>query len=461
MKYQFPVIKNINDVLPAIKDKKEFIVAEKESYTVINYTVAFHDTFDLDDDKVDNYGTEIPAAWIRRECRGIIFDKNGDLVSRPFHKFFNVGERAETKTRKLNMSLPHIVMEKMDGSMVRPIVSDLVNDFDEWHTRYKESLYDETKDVLGGPVPKSIDRWVAMERNDWNNEYTYLQHVRMATKMGFTDIADMADKVVDNALRNWMVRIMIEKNATPLFEFVAPDNRIVVSYGTPKLYLLAIRDNYTGRYWTRDEIKNVNCPADMVPQHTSIDGDMADYVESMVDQEQREGDVVQFADGHMVKIKTDWYLRLHRAKDQIRNNRRLLDLIINNGIDDLLPNLDEADYDRVVEFDKKFQKIYKETSDFLENLAKDCVEKATMPSEFFDNAEPTLDRKMVAVDLLPASGLNKGLYSIIFGYLDGRDVRESFLRMVRNSTASNKKYNDLAKVLGLELSEDNEDEDRE
>ena len=171
-----------------------------------------------------------------------------------------------------------------------------------------------------------------------------------------------------------------------------------------------------------------------------------------------EGYVLRFNDGHMVKIKTDWYLRLHRAKDQIRNNRRLLDLIINNGIDDLLPNLDEADYDRVVEFDKKFQKIYKETSDFLENLAKDCVEKATMPSEFFDNAEPTLNRKMVATVLLPDSKIDKRLYGIVFGYLDGKDVRESFLSMIRKSTASNKKYNDLADILGLDYSEEEREE---
>ena len=40
MKYRFPHITHINDVLPAIEGRDEFIVAEREHYTVINYMVA-------------------------------------------------------------------------------------------------------------------------------------------------------------------------------------------------------------------------------------------------------------------------------------------------------------------------------------------------------------------------------------------------------------------------------------
>ena len=35
MKYTFPEIKNINDVLFAIEDCAEFIVAKKDGYTVL------------------------------------------------------------------------------------------------------------------------------------------------------------------------------------------------------------------------------------------------------------------------------------------------------------------------------------------------------------------------------------------------------------------------------------------
>jgi len=45
MNYDFPLIQHINDVLPAIKDSPEFIVAQKDGYQVINYVVAPSDTF--------------------------------------------------------------------------------------------------------------------------------------------------------------------------------------------------------------------------------------------------------------------------------------------------------------------------------------------------------------------------------------------------------------------------------
>lgn len=117
MNYTFPEIRHINDVLPHIEGREEFIVAEREGYKVINYVVAMADTFDMT-------GPNDLGGAIRRECRGLIFDADGNLMSRPFHKFFNVNERAETQTHEINMSQPHVIMEKMDGSMIRPILVD-------------------------------------------------------------------------------------------------------------------------------------------------------------------------------------------------------------------------------------------------------------------------------------------------------------------------------------------------
>ena len=47
MRYKFPQIRTIDDVLPHIKDRPEFIVAEREFGTVINYMVSMADTFDM------------------------------------------------------------------------------------------------------------------------------------------------------------------------------------------------------------------------------------------------------------------------------------------------------------------------------------------------------------------------------------------------------------------------------
>ena len=47
MHYRFPEIRHISDVLPHIVGRDEFVVAEREGYTVINYVVAMADTFDM------------------------------------------------------------------------------------------------------------------------------------------------------------------------------------------------------------------------------------------------------------------------------------------------------------------------------------------------------------------------------------------------------------------------------
>jgi len=118
--YEFPNIYNIDDVLWAIEGRDEFVVAEKEGYTVINYNVMMADTFPdviIDADPYDQASGVVEQqdynAAIRRECRGLIFDsKTGEILRRPFHKFFNVNEREETQDHVINLSRPHAIQKK-------------------------------------------------------------------------------------------------------------------------------------------------------------------------------------------------------------------------------------------------------------------------------------------------------------------------------------------------------------
>ena len=119
MNYDFPKITHIDDVLPAIQDSPEFIVAEKDGYKVVNYVVATQDTFPsmitlTEEDDEDAYDS---VCWfnhdraIRRECRGLVFDMDGNLINRRYHKFFNVNERDETQLDKIDWNKPHSILE--------------------------------------------------------------------------------------------------------------------------------------------------------------------------------------------------------------------------------------------------------------------------------------------------------------------------------------------------------------
>ena len=192
MNYQFPEIRSIHDVLPHIEGRSEFIVAERDFGTVINYVVAMADTFDM-------AGPDDLGGAIRRECRGLKFHPDGTIGARPFHKWFNINEREETQQHVVDLSLPHVIMEKLDGSMIHPMMVD--------------------------------------------------GNVRWMTKMGITEVALQAEEfVAENTKYLDFACWCITNKLTPLFEWCSRKQKIVIDYPEDKLVLLAVRDNVTGEY---------------------------------------------------------------------------------------------------------------------------------------------------------------------------------------------------------------------
>src|SRR4051812_36432846 len=61
------------------------------------------------------------VAWDRYpallDCRGTIVDAAGEVIAKPFRKFFNAGERPETSLARLAaLGVPEVT-QKLDGSM--------------------------------------------------------------------------------------------------------------------------------------------------------------------------------------------------------------------------------------------------------------------------------------------------------------------------------------------------------
>jgi RNA ligase len=376
MHYEFPMIRHISDVLPHIEGRDEFVVAEREGYTVINYVVAMADTFNM-------AGPDDLGGAIRREARGLIFDADGNLMSRPFHKFFNINEREETQTHVVDMTQPHVIMEKMDGSMIRPILVD--------------------------------------------------GYLRLATKMGVTNVAMDAEAWLaaqDPSLKEWLRRC-VEDSVTPIFEWVSPFNQIVLAYEEADLVYLGTRDNATGAY-----VMDTSCPFTFVPRYGSVEGNIADYVARQRGAEGREGDIIRFADGHMLKVKNDWYVRIHKTVERIVFDRNIVDLVINEEVDDVLPMLPQVQADRVRDFEARFWNAF-------------CYKETYIATTFdFARGEFGNDRKSIAVEFIPRLE-DKGIAPFIFRMLDGHDLRELLLDHVRKSISTNTRWDECAKWLGM------------
>jgi RNA ligase len=294
----FPLIQTLDDVLPAIKGRNEFIVAEREDYKVVNYVVNKEDTFFSGDPEIDA---------IRRELRGLIFDNENNLISRPYHKFFNVNEREETQLSvfaEKTSTQNHMFLEKLDGSMVRPL-------------KIGDSTF-------------------------------------MATKMGITDTGLRASKFFWSQQKIMSFVDEIYKEFTPIFEWLSLEDRIVLDYGDPQLVLTAIRNNFSGEYISYDMMKILADRFDLNIVGAKVVEDISDMQSVLNDiskETDSEGYVVRFEDGHMVKIKNEWYVTLHRSKELATNDRLIVKCILEESVDDLKPLLMESDLVRVVKME--------------------------------------------------------------------------------------------------------------
>jgi len=382
--YNFPTIRHLDDVLPHIAGRDEFKVMRKDWYTVVNYVVNFGETFDWDEG-------DVRGSIMRRECRGLIFNStSGELLSRPYHKFFNVGERPELRIEKVDMSAHHVILEKLDGSMIRPI-----------------------------PVPDSTSAGF-----------------RLATKAGITDVAMNAEVWIANR-RNYIdfVRMALIHNMTPIFEWCSQKNRIVVDYPVDRLVLTAVRDNEKGSYIPHSTLQNFanDYDLDLVKVIDSHSDNIHELVDTIRAWENDEGVVVRFdapratgcrGAGHMLKIKAISYLELHKTKDSISSEKNVINIILNDQVDDLIPVLTENDAKRLRDFQRAFWLS-------VDDVASDVVDV------YLDGGVDITEQKEFAQRFVRS--LPKHLHPFMYGLRKGRSARDMLVEAISQRTVSQTK----------------------
>lgn len=378
MRYEFPQITHINEVLPAIAGRDEFIVVQKDGYQVVNYAVMMEDSFPPVHTAGGSAAMREEATRyksILRECRGLVFDLDGNLINRRYHKFFNVNEREETRFENIDFTKRHVILEKLDGSMVSPC------------------------------YVKGVIRWM--------------------TKMGITDTSMESEVfVAKNPHYVEFADTMMKQGCTPIFEWCSNKNRIVLSYPEDQLILTAIRHNETGKYVPHhiDAHNGWNIP--VVKSYSYDSANIIDIVRAMED---AEGVVIRFEDGHMLKVKADWYVLRHKSKDAITREKNVLDYVINERVDDVLPFLQAEDQAQLMRFQSQFW------------LGVDAM--VALYQEYCDSI--TVDRKTWAMEHLPErKQVDQHMGTVVFSWYDGRDIKETLVNIIRKNIGTQKKVNE-------------------
>lgn len=346
-------IEHIDQVLPSIKGRDEFVVAERPGYKVIDYNFAMSDSFD---------------DPIRLELRGIKFDASGKILARPFQKFFNVGERVDTQPDRLDFLQPHVITQKLDGSMIHPAIVD------------------------GALV--------------------------LMTRIGRTDVAVKAERHLTDDLEMGL-RHVLSTGITPIFEFTAPDNRIVIRYDKSELTLLAAREMVSGRY-VEDLPGLANALGVPLVKHLSSEWTTGpaflDYARAVVGEE---GFVVRFASGLWVKAKGDDYVLKHKAKESILQEKNVLAMIVGGQLDDVLPLLETEDREAIEVYRDNVLAGIGQTAERVDLLVRSGAH---------------LDQKTFAVEHL--KGADAGIRSMAFSVRAGADPKDAIAKSILKHVSS-------------------------
>jgi len=362
----FPLITNINDILPHVEGREDFKVMDKGKYFSIDYLFTLEDSFD---------------DPMRLECRGIKFNRDGSILARPFHKFFNVGEKEHH--HDIDWAREHIIMHKLDGSMVHGACID------------------------GQPY--------------------------LMTRAGHTDVAQAAEKHMSDGVHSIVILSELLPQFTPIFEYTSPDNRIVIKYERPEITLLAVRDNLTGHYWPYEQLERLAEWHGVPLAPTLMDEKVTDPVEflSHVKQlEELEGYVIAFDNGHRLKTKAEDYLLKHRTKSYFEQEKDVLRIVLEGKTDDLMAIIDEEGQEKLKVYANH---VYRKLSEFRHQIMQHCATHATLSEkEFALETQKVLPKELQSI----AFRLNKA-GTLQIGEIDSKIyewLRERLLKFTRTGT---------------------------
>ena len=319
-----------------------------------------HPTLDL---TIYNYSqkTQFESNWTEWTlmCRGLVVNSKGDIVARPFPKFFNWEEVANT----IPASESYEVYEKMDGSL-------------------------------------GIFFWYADEK-------TETLHPVFASRGSFTS---------DQAVKGWE---MLQKlpyrelayGHTHMFEIIYPENRIVLDYGKEeKLVLLGVINTKDGYEIPRKNIENfLKDSFELVKAYNYTNGWAS--LKSL-NEPNKEGFVIKFENGFRMKIKFEDYVRLHKIITQVSNIEIWERLMKGEPMDELLEKVPDEFFDWVRATINELEHSYKMLENEYRWIYK-IVSRATSERKLFAEMALRYKHPSILFSMLDGKDYSSAIWKLL------------------------------------------------
>jgi len=274
---------------------------------------------------------EYEGRWdeVTVQCRGLItYDETGEVVARPFKKFWNMEEGNHTATKDFE------VFEKLDGSLIIAF--------------YFQGM------------------WIT------------------ASKGSFISDQAKAAQILLNKMNTGGMNL----DTTYLFEFTAPWNRIVVKYGDEeKITLLGAIRTEDGLEAPYDILRYTASVlgVDLVKKYDGV----KDYkILKGIIKDDEEGRVIKFSNGDRMKVKGEEYFRLHKIMTDVSTTAIWRYLKDGSSMEELLTNVPDEFFDIITKNIKEqkyhymmvVETIGKRFDNYLENRNQDLG----TPKEYSD-----------------------------------------------------------------------------
>ena len=244
------------------------------------------------------------------------------------------------------------------------------------------------------------------------------------TKVGFDNEQSNGINFIykNNLDINRFVNYCIENDIVAIFEYVAPHNKIVLSYDCEDLILLKLRDNKTGKHLNikdfYDKLGSIKI-APFIEDYKDLDN----LIEVVAKEVDKEGYVIhaEDSDGNdfFFKLKTPWYCSIHGIlTNDIYHENLLIGYILEDKIDDLLGQIPEEDI-----FSR--EKISRLTKLVNREISK----KVDEANEFMKVYLEVGSRKEFAIKYHKEKN-----FSFVMSMVNGRDIVEEVKKWIRSIT---------------------------
>ena len=320
-----------------------------------------HPTLDL---TIWNYSRtcQFDRVWddITLWCRGLVLDSEGNVVARPFKKFFNFEEIPE----QYIPNEPYEIYNKEDGSLIIAFV-------------YKGQFLTATRGSF-----ESTQAVAAMK------------------------------VIKEDMLITEPEKIFLE-GFTYLFEYVAPDNMIVVPYDKRHLIALGIMNNDTAEDLDYKKVVALRTYGFKIVSKYYF-GTVSIPELRNHEEKNKEGFVIRFKSGFRLKVKFEEYVRLHRLVTNLSSIDIWKTMKEKTNINELLDRVPD-------EFDQWVRMVMlriKTAYDFIETTALDIYE-----------TRPKVETKKEYADWVETK--ENYLKPILYRLYDGKDYQDYIWLQVR------------------------------